>query len=179
MKRRDLERRLRMAGCCAQTQRNQGTPGPEDPRQPRRELSLRPTATVVELVASRRVLGGISTTPPAAPGCFCLCANTANRTAAPAPPPNRSCAWGLPPTKATKASGSCSLTSGDSLAAGAGDPGGVVTGDGVGGLNSQHLSRFVHPSSSSEPSRILRARLRWLANSTNSACSSAEVSKPG
>ena len=57
--------------------------------------------------------------------------------------------------------------------------GGVAAGDGVGGLNSQHLSRFVHPSSSSEPSRILRARLRWLANSTNSACSSAEVSKPG
>ena len=108
------------------------------------------------------------------------CASDANRMDAPAPPPNRLCVWGLRPTKATRASGSCSSTSGDSLAAGAGDPGGVVTGDGVGGLNSsQHLSRFVHPSSSSEPSRILRARLRWLANSTNSACSSAEVSKPG
>jgi hypothetical protein len=43
MKRRDLERRLRMAGCCAQAQRNQGTPGPKDPRQPRSELSLRLT----------------------------------------------------------------------------------------------------------------------------------------
>jgi hypothetical protein len=78
----------------------------------------------------------------------------------PGAPPNRSCVWGLRPTKATKASGSCSSTSGDPLAAGAGDPGGVAAGDGVGGLNSQHLSRFVHPSSSSEPSRILRARLR-------------------
>jgi hypothetical protein len=134
MKRRDLERRLRMAGCCAQTQRNQGTPGPEDPRQPRRELSLRPTATVVELVASRRVLGGISTTPPAAPGCCCTatgkpaitCASIETRTAAPAPPPNPSCASAFRATKAMRASESCSSTSGDPLAAGAADPGGVA-----------------------------------------------------
>ena len=115
-------------------------------------------------------------------------ANNANRTAAPVPPPNPSCASAsgsatlacgqvVPATKATGASGR--WRGGISVAARAGDPGGVVTGNGVGGLNSQHLSRFVHPSSSSEPSRILRARLRWLANSTNSACSSAEVSKPG
>jgi len=62
------------------------------------------------------------------------CASDANRMDAPAPPPNRSCVWGLRPTKATRASGSCSSTSGDPLAAGAGDPGGVVAGDGVGGL---------------------------------------------
>ena len=62
------------------------------------------------------------------------CASDANRMAAPAPPPSRSCAWGLPRMKATKASGSCSSTSGDPLAARAGDPGGVVAGDGVGGV---------------------------------------------
>ncbi len=44
----------------------------------------------------------------------------------PGAPPNRSCAWGLPATKATRASGSCSSSSGDPLAAGAGDPGGVA-----------------------------------------------------
>ena len=38
-----------MAGCYAQAQRNQGTPGPKEPRQPRRELSLRPTATTAGL----------------------------------------------------------------------------------------------------------------------------------
>ena len=57
MKRRDLERRLRMAGCCTQTQRNQGAPGPEDPCQPRRELSPRPAAAGAGLAGSRRVLG--------------------------------------------------------------------------------------------------------------------------
>jgi len=132
MKRRDLERRLRMAGCCAQTQRNQGTPGPEDPCQPRRELSLRPTATGVGLVGSRSVLGGLSTTPLAAPGCSSTatrkpattCASNATRTAAPAPPLKRSCVWGLPATKATKASGR--WRGAISVAAGAGDPGGVV-----------------------------------------------------
>jgi hypothetical protein len=45
----------------------------------------------------------------------------------PGAPPNPSCAWALRVTKATRVSGSCSSTSGDSLAAGAGDPGGVVT----------------------------------------------------
>ena len=54
------------------------------------------------------------------------CASDANRMDAPAPPPNRSCACGLRATKATKVNGSYSSTSGDPLAAGAGDPGGVA-----------------------------------------------------
>jgi hypothetical protein len=63
----------------------------------------------------------------------------------PGAPPNRSCAWGLRPTKATKASGSCSSTSGDSLAAGARDPGGVAAGDGVGGLRGHSGAASVLP----------------------------------
>ena len=46
-----------------------------------------------------------STTRRAAHGCCCLCGSSANKMAAPAPPPNRSCVWGLQPMKATKASG--------------------------------------------------------------------------
>ncbi len=42
--------------------------------------------------------------------------------------------FGLPATKATRASGSGSSQGGDSLAAAAPDPGSVVSGDGVGGL---------------------------------------------
>jgi hypothetical protein len=94
-----------------------------------------------------------STTPPAAPGCSCTanrkpaatCASNASRMAAPVPPPNPSCVWGLRPTKATKASGSCSSTSGDPLAAGAGDPGGVAAGDGVGGLRGHSGAASVLP----------------------------------
>jgi len=81
-----------------------------------------------------------STTPPAAPGCSSTaarkpaakCASNAKRTVGPAAPPNRSCVWGLPPTKAMRANGR--WRGGVSVAAGAGDPGGVVTGDGVSGL---------------------------------------------
>ena len=46
-----------------------------------------------------------ATTRRAARGCCCSCANNANKMAAPAPPPNPSCVWGLQPMKATKASG--------------------------------------------------------------------------
>jgi HKD family nuclease len=42
-------------------------------------------------------------------------------------PPNRSCVWGLPATKATRVSRSGLSQSGDSQTAGAPDPGGVVT----------------------------------------------------
>jgi len=61
------------------------------------------------------------------------------------PPPNPSCAWALRVTKATRVSGSCSSTSGDSLAAGAGDPGGVAAGDGVGGLRGHSAAASVLP----------------------------------
>ena len=59
-----------------------------------------------------------------AEACGYVRANNANRTAAPAPPPNRSCVSALPPTKATKASGR--WRGGISVAAGARDPGGVA-----------------------------------------------------
>ena len=65
---------------------------------------------------------------------------------------------------------------GDSLAAGAGDTGGVDAGDGVGGLRANHANRYGHVPCWCAPSRILRACLTVLATSTSSVCSSAEVS---
>jgi hypothetical protein len=62
-----------------------------------------------------------STPPPPPPP-----ASAPSTTLSAAPPPNRSCASALPATKATMASGSCSSTSGDSLAAGAADPDGLA-----------------------------------------------------
>ena len=62
-----------------------------------------------------------STPPPPPPP-----ASAPSTTLRAAPPPNRSCASALPATKATMASGSCSSTSGDSLAAGAADPDGLA-----------------------------------------------------
>jgi hypothetical protein len=50
----------------------------------------------------------------------------------PGAPPNPSCVWGLRATKATRVSGR--WRGGISVAARAGDPGGVAAGDGVGGL---------------------------------------------
>jgi hypothetical protein len=64
-----------------------------------------------------------STPPPPPPPASASAPSTTLRAA---PPPNRSCASALPATKATMASGSCSSTSGDSLAAGAADPDGLA-----------------------------------------------------
>ena len=75
-------------------------------------------------------VGCLLTQKPAA-----TCASNANRTAAPAAPPNRSCVWGMRGTKAKRASGR--WHGGISVAAGAGDPGGVAAGDGVGGLRGE------------------------------------------
>ena len=57
-------------------------------------------------------------------GCSYSCASNANEMTAPVPPPNRSCVSALRVTKATKASGR--WRGGFSVAAGAGDPGGVA-----------------------------------------------------
>jgi superfamily II DNA or RNA helicase/HKD family nuclease len=98
-----------------------------------------------------------STTPRAPPGRCCLYASSANRTAAPAPPPNRLCVWGLRPTKATKAN--ARWRGGISVAAAAGDPGGVAAGDGVGGLALSHGSpRADHHQSGCAFRQALRSR---------------------
>jgi hypothetical protein len=81
---------------------------------------------------------GISTTRRGAHGCCCSCGSSGDRARS----PSRLCVWGLRGTQAMRGSGSGWFKSGDPLAAGAGDSGGVdarlfLAIPGVGGLRGQ------------------------------------------
>ena len=143
--------------CCsspcaylAEGQRAGGTRAkPSSPRPPATWPSARPSSTGRARAPPpppRQRGSGPSTTKRGGRGCCCLCVSSAGWMAGRAVSPNRFAVWGLPPTRATKASGSGLTKSGDPLAAGAGDSGGVAARllchtpavarhrDGVGGL---------------------------------------------